>query len=774
MIINGGIANFNGDGTIYPVVLQQTFGTLGGSNVVTINGPFVWSGGTVTGTNSVIVNGGLTLAGISTKDLTGRTLVNAGTAVWSAGAFRLGGGAVFSNAATGTFDIAFDGTIQALSGGGTIANAGLLRQIAGTNGTSIAIPFQNSGNVEILAGLLDIGGAAIYSQSAGLTLLNGGGLESTAAIRILGGTLAGNGLVNAPLTNSGTISPGTSPGQLIITGPYTQTTNGTFAVELAGAPATGNYDRLVISNGFNLAGTLTVTLTNDFYPAPDVIFTNLIRGGSRTNAFNTFNFPSNVLGLQLNYSATNVNLEVINTLPNFPVIAPQTNNELVLLSFNVNATDADTPAQLLSYALINSPTNASINASGQINWTPTEVEGPFTTNITVVVTDNGTPNLSTNQTFSIVVNEINVAPILTVPSPQVITEQNALTGVAASATDADVPVNPLTYSLVAPPGGMTINSTSGAISWTPSELQGSNSYTIIVVATDTNALAVNTQSFSVTNTFAVTVNESNRAPVLTVPASQTINEAALYSTNATAMDPDLPANALAFALASGPTGMVVNASGVINWTPSEFQGPGIYPVQIKVTDTNPLAINATSLSVTSSFTLTVGEVNLAPTVGGLANQSGNPGQTVSFTATTSDADLPTNTLSFNLINPPAGASIVVGSGLFSWRLPAVLANTTNILAVRVTDNGSPNLSGTNTFTVTVNPILPVVLTPLNYANGQFRIGVTGSLGPDYVLQGSTTLTSFANLTTNTPGAMPFIFTNASTLSNRSYRVRLQP
>ena len=85
-----------------------------------------------------------------------------------------------------------------------------------------------------------------------------------------------------------------------------------------------------------------------------------------------------------------------------------------------------------------------------------------------------------------------------------------------------------------------------------------------------------------------------------------------------------------------------------------------------------------------------------------------------------------------MIVPPAGASIVPGSGLFSLRLPAALANTTATLAIRVTDNGSPNLSGTNTFTVIINPLPPVDLTPLTYANGQFRLSVIGSLIPDYV------------------------------------------
>ena len=178
--------------------------------------------------------------------------------------------------------------------------------------------------------------------------------------------------------------------------------------------------------------------------------------------------------------------------------------------------------------------------------------------------------------------------------------------------------------------------------------------------------------------------------------------------------------------------------------------------------------------MTNSFQLIVNEVNTAPVVGSLTNQTANAGQTVTLTAIATDADLPTNTLTFSLVNPPAGASIVAGSGLFSWRLPASLAKSTNTVRIKVTDNGSPNLSATNSFTVTINPLSPVTLTPLSYSNGLFRMQVSGAAGPDYILQGSTNLTTFTDLATNTPSSLPFNFTNTMSLSNRFYRIRLNP
>jgi hypothetical protein len=54
----------------------------------------------------------------------------------------------------------------------------------------------------------------------------------------------------------------------------------------------------------------------------------------------------------------------------------------------------------------------------------------------------------------------------------------------ASATDADVPKQTLTYSLIGAPDGATINYNTGVFTWTPTEAQGPGTYPIIVRVTD--------------------------------------------------------------------------------------------------------------------------------------------------------------------------------------------------------------------------------------------------------------------------------------------------
>src|SRR5439155_23216194 len=125
--------------------------------------------------------------------------------------------------------------------------------------------------------------------------------------------------------------------------------------------------------------------------------------------------------------------------------------------------------------------------------------------------------------------------------------------VTNTATDADVPANTLTFSVVSGPAGVSLNPTSGVLTWTPTESQGPSTNLITVKVIDNGVPAL-----SDSKSFTVVVTEANSAPVLTVPADQTITElSALVVTN-TATDADVPANTLTFSLVDGPAGVSVN------------------------------------------------------------------------------------------------------------------------------------------------------------------------------------------------------------------------
>src|SRR6266700_3804748 len=191
---------------------------------------------------------------------------------------------------------------------------------------------------------------------------------------------------------------------------------------------------------------------------------------------------------------------------------------------------------------------------------------------------------------------------------------------------------------------------------------------------------------------------SNAPPVLAAIGNQTVNELTLLTFTASASDPDA-GETLAFSLDPGaPAGATINAaSGVFTWSPTEAQGPGVYPVTVRVTDSG-----TPRLSAYATINIAVNEVNTAPVLGPVSDQTVNEGTRLSFTVTASDADIPANTLTFSLDpGAPAGATINPITGVFSWTPPKGFSPATNVVSIRVTDNGSPPLSDVTTIQIVV-------------------------------------------------------------------------
>jgi hypothetical protein len=414
-----------------------------------------------------------------------------------------------------------------------------------------------------------------------------------------------------------------------------------------------------------------------------------------------------------------------------------------------------------------------VSASGIITWTPSQAQSPSTNVITTVVTNSNpydlvNPHLTATNSFMVVVKEVNVAPVLPVIAQTNVSELTLLT-VTNSATNANIHSTNASYTLISPPAGMVV-SASGIITWTPSQAQSPSTNVITTIVTNSNPYDLVNPHLTATNSFTVIVKEVNVAPTLpsNIP-TQTVNAQALLTVTNTATNSNIHANSV-YSLVNPPPGMNISASGVISWTPLRSQGPGTNVITTIVTNTDSFDTVNPHYSATNFFTVIV----YAPTLAAIGNYAVNAGQTVTFTASATDND-PTRILTFSLVSPPGSAAINGASGVFNWRVPVAFANTTKTVQVSVTDNSTPTLSDAKSFTVTVNPLLPVVLTPVSYTNGQFKIQVSGTTGPDYIISASGTLTNWTDLITNLSPATPFQFTDTNaTSTNRFYRARLSP
>ena len=154
-------------------------------------------------------------------------------------------------------------------------------------------------------------------------------------------------------------------------------------------------------------------------------------------------------------------------------------------SYDVDATGTPAP----TYSLSTSPAGMSINSTtGLVTWTPSAA-GSF--NVTVVASNGVSPDAP--QSFTITVSSATSSPTI------VSTPVTSATAGQAYATDVNASGNPApAYSLLAAPAGMTIDSTTGLVSWMP---PAAGSFDVTVLAT--NGIAPDaTQSFTITVTAA--------------------------------------------------------------------------------------------------------------------------------------------------------------------------------------------------------------------------------------------------------------------------------
>jgi hypothetical protein len=106
--------------------------------------------------------------------------------------------------------------------------------------------------------------------------------------------------------------------------------------------------------------------------------------------------------------------------------------------------------------------------------------------------------------------------------------------------------------------------------------------------------------------------------------------------------------------------------------------------------------------------------NSSPVLAPIGNRSVVGGSTLSFIATANDTNQPPQTLAFTLDpGAPAGASISQFTGVFTWTPTPAQTPSTNTVTVRVTDNGTPPLSDTETFSIFVIAPPQITQTTLN-------------------------------------------------------------
>ena len=154
----------------------------------------------------------------------------------------------------------------------------------------------------------------------------------------------------------------------------------------------------------------------------------------------------------------------------------------------------------------------------------------------------------------------------------------------------------------------------------------------------------------------------------------------------------------------------------------------------------------------------------------------NPGQTLLITNLATDANQPGQMLTYSMPVAPSNAVMNASNGILNWRPLISQGHTINPFTIVVADNGTPSLSATQYFNVTVRSVTPPTLSSAGMINRTFRFNVNGSIGPDYTVMASTNLLVWTNLFTTNPAALSFQWSDSNAINapRQFYRVLIGP
>ncbi|NLS90856.1 MAG: hypothetical protein GXX96_01545 [Planctomycetaceae bacterium] len=281
------------------------------------------------------------------------------------------------------------------------------------------------------------------------------------------------------------------------------------------------------------------------------------------------------------------------------------------------------------------------------------------------------------------------------------------------------------YELQIPfPAGMTIDSATGEIRWTPAATAGFTEE-VVVRVTD-GAGNKGEQSFEITvyAPLEISLEEGDtsvdelQTVTLILEASNPADSAS--SLVITLQDGVLPAEAYTLEQLDGNRAR-------FTWTTGEADGPGVYDLVFGAND-------GADARGSETIRITVSEVNQAPEFTEVFDEwTGAEEERIDLQFVASDGDLPANELLFNLFGEvPDGAVIDETSGLLSWTPDEIDGGRTFEFGVRVTDSGGLSDEHTIVITVVENQKAPVFdpTPPQRVTEGEVLDFVVAAHDPD--------------------------------------------
>ena len=314
----------------------------------------------------------------------------------------------------------------------------------------------------------------------------------------------------------------------------------------------------------------------------------------------------------------------------------------------------------------------SINGGGVISFnTPPDYEMPTDANgdnvyVVTVQASDGEGGTAT-QTISVTVTPVNDnGPVFT-SADTVNVAENTTAVLTVTATDADLPAQTVTFSIVGGADQAKFGITSGGVLSfnaapnfeAPTDANGDNVYVVIVQASDGAGGRSRRRSSSRSRRSTTTTRCSRRRTTAGVPENTT----AVMTVTAT--DADLPAQAVTFSIVGGAdqARFGITSGGALSFNaapnfeaPTDANGDNVYMVIVEANDGN-------GGTATQTINVTVTPVNdIKPVFTSPDTVSVAENTTAVLTVTASDADLPAQTVTFSMVGGADQAKFGITSG----------------------------------------------------------------------------------------------------------------
>ena len=114
---------------------------------------------------------------------------------------------------------------------------------------------------------------------------------------------------------------------------------------------------------------------------------------------------------------------------------------------------------------VDGPAGLTISPTGNVTWTPGELDGGNTYPVEVEATSGAN---SASTTFDVTVIETNTPPVID-PIADVSVNEGDTAVADANGSDSDIPVHNLTFELASGPSGSSVNPATGEFSWATDE-----------------------------------------------------------------------------------------------------------------------------------------------------------------------------------------------------------------------------------------------------------------------------------------------------------------